>query len=192
MEQKAEAQPPRLIGVCVLKDKVYITDNANGKIVVFDAATGKEEARWGKQGAESNEMLRGIGAIKPTPDGNIAVADAPAGMIKIFTPDGKYLDGFGERKPIVEGFQFISGFAILADGQYLVSDLGPHLIKQFDLKNEDRQYRADLSNADGSGRAEMYAPLAVVSDGKDRIWITEGMTNRLSSHKLGKIIEPPK
>jgi DNA-binding beta-propeller fold protein YncE len=176
-----------LIGVCVLGGKVFATDNANARIVIFDAATGKETGRWGKQGSETDEQLRGIGAIKPTLDGNLAIADPPAGMIKIFTPDGKYLQGFGERKPIVEGFQFISGFSILADGEYLVTDVGPHLIKQFDLKNPDRQYQADLSNADGTGRAEMYAPLNIATDGKDRIWITEGMTNRLSSHKLGKI-----
>jgi Ca-activated chloride channel family protein len=185
--QGGEPQPVRLIGVCVLGGNVFATDNANGKVVVFDKATGREVNRWGRTGTESTDQFRGIGTIKPTPDGNLAVADSPAGMIKIYTPDGKWVDGFGERKPIVEGFQFISGFTILGDGQYLVTDQGPHLVKQFDLKNPDRQYQADLANADGTGRAEMFAPLNIVTDGKDRIWITEGMTNRVSSHRLGKI-----
>lgn len=79
------AKPPRLVDAAAHRDgRIFVTDAASRTVLVFSAA-GRQLSAWGKAGARPGEF-GAVGAIVVVDDGTVAVADAAAGQIKLFTP----------------------------------------------------------------------------------------------------------
>lgn len=79
---KGFEKPPRLMDAAVHRDgRIFVTDNANGKVLVLNAA-GKILGRWGNTGDRPGDFA-GIGAIEITADGNdlVFVAEGIANRV---------------------------------------------------------------------------------------------------------------
>lgn len=182
---------PRLVDVAVLADgTACVTDNAAGRVIVFDRA-GRELRRWQVPDTKPG-LTAGITKISAAPDGNLVVLDGRTPRIHRYSPAGEPIASFGERRMGVDELTFTADVAPLAGGQLLVAETNPACIREFAFKGAEGVYQAHLSNARGDGGLlrRCQNPLALVSDGKDRIFLLDDFGNRIGAFRLGATLEP--
>jgi len=114
-------------------------------------------------------------------DGTVAVADAAAGQIKLFSPAGKFLRALGARAAGDGGVVFLGGFAGLGDGRFIAADIGEDTVKQL---GDEAGGAANLPIGSGSGKLQLLGPVGIDGDGKGRFFVAEGIANRVVCFRL--------
>lgn len=176
----------RLIDVAVLPGgTLFVTDNANGRVIAFDGG-GREGRRGGEMGV-GDEQLAGITKIAATVDGDLVVIDGQSKKIHLVSPSGNPHVSFGEKKPTVDGFIFLSDVAPLDDGHLLAADLGPSSVREYTLRKDPGMYVATLANSEGVREMSVINPLAISGDGKDLLFVLDSWGGRVSAFRLGNI-----
>jgi DNA-binding beta-propeller fold protein YncE len=79
--------------VVVSKDRVYVADTGNKRIVRFEIASGAVTARWGGAGSAPGQFVEPVG-VAADPSGRVYVADTGNHRIQVFDADGKPLRQF--------------------------------------------------------------------------------------------------
>jgi len=96
---------PAGIAVDNAANEIYVADNGNHRIVVFDADKGSYKRSWGGSGdaptaagggpydpnAAPGRQFRDLSCVKISRDGNVYVCDRTSNRIQVFTKDGKFV-----------------------------------------------------------------------------------------------------
>ncbi len=114
------------LGVATAKDRVYIADSGNGRVVVVDLE-GKYLYAFNVLEKESKKSSYPVG-ITVDDSGQIYVSDLYAQVIKVFNSNGKYLKDFPRNKALVERPLALT----YAKSKIHVTDIGDQTVKIFD------------------------------------------------------------
>ncbi|MGH2542026.1 MAG: 6-bladed beta-propeller, partial [Ardenticatenaceae bacterium] len=77
-------------------ERVFVTDEYNHRVSIFDAARGDFLSKWGAHGSESGE-LDGPAGIALDADDNAYIVDQHNNRVQKFTADGKLILKWGEQ-----------------------------------------------------------------------------------------------
>jgi len=125
---------PAGIAVDKSSGSIYLVDNADSKVVVFDAS-GKFMFTFGKPGTEPGDLSRPV-PIYINNKGEVVVGDVMNARVQIFTKDGKFLRKFGQRGDAGSDFQVIKGLSVDSDDNVYVTDGKANQIKIFNTKGD--------------------------------------------------------
>ena len=123
------------LGVAVSDgDEIVVTDQLNHRVQVFNS-NGTLLRSFGRRGENAGEFkcldsqLFAPGGLSLDSTGNVIVADAGNKLIKIFTPDGRFVMKIGGK------FSFSLPVHCVQCGEYfIVSDSNTHYIKVYNRK----------------------------------------------------------
>lgn len=111
--------------VAVLKDKIYLVDGGNHRVVVYDLQ-GEYLFAFGDEGNKAGQLNYPVG-ISAASNGRVYVADSGNHRIQIFSDKGKYLSGFAVKikgksiRPIDVMRHKKSGRIIVSGGNHLLT-----------------------------------------------------------------------
>lgn len=173
------ARGPLYQDVAILNGEVFVTDSANGKILVFNER-GALQHVFGKWGKGLDEMLSPSYLVASS-DGNLLIVDAGQVNVRVFSPAGEQLRQFGEKGQAVGTLFAPTGITALEDGGMVVtSGLSPN-VQKFD---KDGKFGWLLSSEDGKGGLEASSIRGIWVDKKQRFYMTGATTNQLAVFQL--------
>ena len=156
---------------------IFVGDNS-GRILIIDGR-GECVGSFGGLGS-LDDMLNDPWGLSVDSDGNVIVADKGSSLIKIFSPDGKFLmkiGGQGTLKSPVHCIQY--------DKYLIVSDNGEHCIKVFD-RNGNFQY---MFGKKGEGEGEFNSPSCMAVNKSGHLMVCDECNHRVQIFELnGKFI----
>ena len=156
---------------------IFVGDNS-GRILIIDGR-GECVGSFGGLGS-LDDMLNDPLGLSVDSDGNVIVADKGSSLIKIFSPDGKFLmkiGGQGTLKSPVHCIQY--------DKYLIVSDNGEHCIKVFD-RNGNFQY---MFGKKGEGEGEFNSPSCMAVNKSGHLMVCDECNHRVQIFELnGKFI----
>ena len=127
-----------------------------------------------------NKHLNDPWGLSVDSDSNVIVADRGNSLIKIFSPDGKFLMKIGERGSLKSPMHCIQ-----YDRYLIVSDNGEHCIKVFD-RNGNPQYKFGKK---GRGDGEFQSPSSMAVNKSGHLMVCDEFNHRVQVFELnGKFI----
>jgi len=138
---------------CHTNRNIFVADNMynNYRIKIF-SGEGEYVGMFGMEGSLDNQ-LSNFSGLSVDSDGNIIVADAGNKLIKIFSPDGKFLMKMGGQGSFIYPIHCVQ-----CDRYLIVSDCFEHCLKVYD-RNGNFQYKFGKQ---GRGNREFFlSPLPV-------------------------------
>jgi DNA-binding beta-propeller fold protein YncE len=155
------------------KDRLYITDEQNHRISIFDTS-GAFLGKWGVQGSVEGE-LNGPAGIAIDRDDNVFVVDQHNHRIQKFTADGAYQLGWGEFGSAQGQFNLPWGVAVDTAGDVYVADWRNDRIQKF---SGNGQFLASYGTH-GAGEGEFDRPSGVAVDSEGYIYVSDWGNERL-------------
>jgi hypothetical protein len=120
-------------------DKLYAAENARKKVVVFDR-DGEKLASWGGSGRDG--LGENFGSccnpmnIRFDHEGNVLTSESNVGIIKRFTPEGKFLGRVG-RVEIIPGCKHVAiGVADNSEKVYMLDITRSHIVLMEPVKDK--------------------------------------------------------
>jgi DNA-binding beta-propeller fold protein YncE len=161
-----------LPGALVLdrSDKLYMVDETNKRILVFDS-----KGKFQRAVRPDDPAIRGINAVAVDASSNIYALDTLGGKIYQFSPEGQLLKKFGQRGPGVDQFDFPTDLAVDRQGFVYVIDQHRGTIVVF---NNRQRYQANIGSM-GWDKGKLLFPTAIVIDDKDQIYIVDRENRRV-------------
>ncbi|MFN8662395.1 MAG: NHL repeat-containing protein [Thermomicrobiales bacterium] len=166
-------------GVAVAADgTLYVIDVPHDHIRVFNP-DGSPKATWGTSGDGPGEFGFSFdfpwGDLAIAPDGNVYVLDPNLARIQVFTPDGTYLFGFGERGSEDGQILYPMGIGVGPNGNVYVADWQNHRVQVFDGQG------TFLAAWDGTqdGGQPLAGPQDVAVDSDGTAWVTDEILQRV-------------
>lgn len=153
---------------------LYIADGASGKILVYDSEY-RLRLAFRTKGSEQS-LVRSVQGIGVDPEGSIYVADARATpAIQVYSPEGKFLRGWGEHESGPQNFSLPAGLAIDSEGRVIVVDTLRHAIVLF---TSEGRFLARYGGKGTQPGAVTY-PTDIAADGEGRVYVVERVGSRL-------------
>ncbi|MBI5206917.1 MAG: NHL repeat-containing protein, partial [Candidatus Firestonebacteria bacterium] len=165
--------------VLVIEDKIYITDNDNHRVVVYDRNTLEFVLEWGKNGFREGEfrypfMMATNGTNK------LYVVDVINARVQAFTLRGEYMHTIGQFG-IKEGTFFRpKGISLDNNKRIYITDLYTGVIQVF---NEDGVLLALLGNEFGNTK-KFNTPFGITIDSQNNLYLTEMFPNTVTVLKI--------
>lgn len=129
-----KVKSPAGIHVDSAAGRIYLVDNAENKVAVFDLA-GKYLFSFGKGGDGDGEFNR-PSPITMNHKGELVIGDTMNARVQIFTSEGKFLRKFGQRGDAPSDFQVIKGLSVDSDDNVYVTDGKANQLKIFSKNGE--------------------------------------------------------
>jgi len=129
-------QLKRPMDVAVYKDRIYVADFPDNKVVVMDKDTGKTVQTIGERGGEKGMFDRPT-HVSVDLDGNLYVNDSFNFRIQKFDPSGKYLQTYGYQGDTLGGFARPKGIAVDRSGLIYSADAAFENVQIFDGETTD-------------------------------------------------------
>ena len=194
-------------------DNLFLVDSLNNRVQIFTTG-GKFLSKWGKPGSGDGEFNMPWG-ITIDQRGEVYVADWRNNRIQKFTPDGQFLMKLGTEGSGDGEFKRPTGVGVDRVGLIYVADWGNNRAQVFDrdggfiakitgdatiskwgkAKVDANPYMwAERDKAQGLYREKLLqAPVAVVVDNQDRVFIVESGRPRIQIyHKKSPIFVGPR
>jgi DNA-binding beta-propeller fold protein YncE len=167
--------------------KIYLVDNLDSRVAVFDLA-GAHLFSFGKLGDADGEFNRPT-VLTINSQGEVIVADTFNSRIQIFDAAGKFLRKFGERGTGAATFSTIKGVAVDSDDNIYVTDSKTNQIKIFSTKGDfnlaiGTAYSVGITNKEAPGG--FLVPLGIHVDKNDSIFVVDSANNRFQQLKYLK------
>ncbi len=173
------ARSPLYQDVAVHNGEVFVTDSANGKVLVFNDRGALQHA-FGKWGKAPEEMLS-PSYIVVGADGNLLIVDAGQVNVRTYSPAGEQLSEFGEKGQAVGTLFAPTGITALEDGGMVVtSGLSPN-VQKFE---KDGKFGWLIASEDGKSGLEASSIRGIYVDKKQRFYMTGATTNQLAVFQL--------
>ena len=118
--------PGRPIALAVWRDRLFVTDVLNQRIVIMDKRTLKVLDSFGSSGGGDSEF-RVPKAIAASEDGRVFVGDTFNGRVKVFDVNGEFLSQYGHRSTLLGSFMNLTGVTVDREGRVYVVDAGARL-----------------------------------------------------------------
>jgi len=139
-------------------------------------------------GAESGGVFNRPSGIAIGPSGNIYVTDTWNYRIQVFTPDGKFLNSWGQRGEFgdkapaepVDGFWGPRGIAVDSQENVYVADTGNKRIRVY---TSSGQYLRDIGSA-GSEVGQLDEPSSVTIGPDGKLYVADYWNKRISVFTL--------
>jgi sugar lactone lactonase YvrE len=147
------------------------------------------DAYFGKtNGADSGGVFNRPSGLAIGPSGNIYVADTWNYRIQVFTPDGKFLNSWGQRGEFgsnaqaepFDGFWGPRGIAVDSEENVYVADTGNKRIRVY---TSGGQYLRDIGSA-GSDVGQLDEPSSVTISPDNLLYVTDYWNKRISVFTL--------
>lgn len=165
-------------------DKLYITDPAGQRVLVYDK-DGKLILTFGSSGRERGEF-QSIEDVAVDRQGRIYVTDATGVPVQVFDKAGKFIYRFGSRGALEEDFVQPSGLAIDRFDQLWIVDTAAHKIRVFDRLG----FFLTSFGSYGMGEGSFFYPACVGLDNLGRVYVLEKGMRRLQVFTLDRPFEP--
>lgn len=165
---------------------MYVADGGLKRIWVLDA-NGKFQRFIGEPGEEVGQLNSPM-YLAWDKGGNLQVLDMASSRLATYKPDGTFLRSFGTRDAQVGTFVFIGGFAIDKDGLPYVVDKASATIQGF---LPDGRYLFHLADDQAKGGIQIYSPKTIIVDEKMRLFVNEGLVDRIQSFKITGPVPAP-
>ncbi len=159
---------------------LYVVDEQQDQVIVYDADSLKELRRIGTPGKKHSLITPGDfgGAtnVALDADGNIYVTDTMNSRVEIFDADGNFISTFGKAGD-GPGYLFRpKGIAIDSDGHIWVADQYQDRLQAFNREGQLLTYIGDThANAPG----QFKALVGVAIDKQNRVFTTEQYPGRM-------------
>ena len=142
--------------VDVFGDRIYITDTGASVVRVLDLRDYSELLVFGRDGEDTEQMLKGPINLALDRDGNCYVADAIRLRVSVFGPDGSFVRNVGRVGDVPGTFSRPKGVAIL-DDMLLVVDAAFENCQILDLQGQPLMF----FGGPGTARGQFYLPAGV-------------------------------
>ena len=167
--------------------RLYVADNNNHRVQVFDAATFAWAGSWGGFGPEPGqlEFPRALGALADDPAGGVAVADTANNRVQAFDARGAVTAAWGVAGRGPGYVTSPGGVAIDGAGVVHVADTGAHRVERLGLDGAylgQTGYIADGSGfaAPNAGQGQFNGPAAVAYDARSgTLWVADAGNDRV-------------
>ncbi len=168
-----DLKPKSLSRVAFCNDKVFVTDEANNVVILWDYKN-KRYDKFGKKGNGKGEFLSPKGIVG-TSTGRIYVVDSGNGRVELFDPNFKFLKEWGV-KDLVEGqLLFPKGVGVGINDEIYVSDSTQSTIAKFGQTGKPINNIGKMGLYDGM----LYAPSRINIDNEGRIFVADSLNNRI-------------
>ena len=155
------------------KDRLYVTDEANHRVSIFDTG-GNCLGKWGEQG-DGDGQLNGPSGIKFDSEDNAYVVDQHNHRVQKYSPEGDYLlqwGGFGSG----DGQMNLPwGLDVDARDNVYVADWRNDRIQKF---SPDGRFLASFGES-GDGDGQFNRPADVAVDGDGNIYVADWRNERV-------------
>jgi len=128
---------------------------------------------------KGRQILNAPLAIDITPDGQLVVLDGLTRRVEFFSPEYKYLSGFGGYDRVPGSFSNPRGLAISSDGFIFVSDAAFGNIQIFDTRGSLLYFFGES----GTQAGQFLVPAALYFDHQDNLYIVDQFNNRVQVFK---------
>jgi DNA-binding beta-propeller fold protein YncE len=153
---------------------IYVGDQESKQVVVYDSTYNLKQLIGQKPDGSSH--FEAIQAIAIGADKMIYVADATAiPAIQVFSPEGKFVRGWGQHATGPESFSYPSGLTIANDGRVITVDSLRHVVAMF---SPDGQLIGRFGGYGNQPGAVAYPTDAAVAD-DGRVYVVERVGSRL-------------
>ena len=133
-------------------------------------------------GGEKEQPFQVISAMDVGSDGKIYLlnsTDYPC--VRVLDPTGKELIAFGDIDAGRDNFVRPVAIVSIDDGTFWVADAGLNIVKQF---AGDGKYQQYIGGGPGTRPGEMRVPVALATDGSERLCVAERGTHRVQVFSL--------
>jgi len=159
---------------------LYVVDEQQDQVIVYDADSLKELRRIGTTGKKHSLTTPGDfgGAtnVAVDPDGNIYVTDTMNSRVEIFDADGNFISTFGKAGD-GPGYLFRpKGIAVDSDGHIWVADQYQDRLQVF---NREGQLLTYIGDTHANGPGQFKALVGVAIDKQNRVFTTEQYPGRM-------------
>jgi sugar lactone lactonase YvrE len=156
------------------KGTLFFTDEHANKVVVMNTA-GETLGWWGEAGGRAGEFNAPSG-IHYAPDRTLWIASSRNGRLQNFTPEGKYLRGFGEFGTQPGQLNYPWGVGVdPVNGSVLVADWRNDCVKRFSPDGELLQVFREL----GRGLPPLKRPSDVAVDAHGDVYVCDRGNDRI-------------
>ncbi len=189
--------------IAVAKDgKIYVAEEFNHRVSIFNpdgtfaSSFGQVgqiytegDPYFGKtSGADSGGVFNRPSGIAIGPSGNVYVADTWNYRVQVFTPDGKFLNSWGQRGEFgnnaqpepFDGFWGPRGIAVDSQENVYVADTGNKRVRVY---TSTGQYLRDIGSA-GSENGQLDEPSSVTISADNLLYVTDYWNKRISVFSL--------
>ncbi|MCC6805697.1 MAG: 6-bladed beta-propeller, partial [Anaerolineae bacterium] len=179
---------PLDIAVDDANDRVYVAEEFNNRVSVFDKAGNYLTSVQGGQGDFIETLTRPNG-VAVAANGNLYIADTWNYLIREFTPNGSLVlswgqaaqDGAAAQTNPVDGFWGPRDVALDADGNVYVADTGNKRVRVYDANGN---FLRDIGSA-GSGLGQLDEPSGLAIDtAARRLYVADTWNQRVSVFSL--------
>lgn len=183
-----EMNHPLDVAVDDANDRVYIAEEFNNRVSVFDKAGNYLTSIQGGQGDFIESLTRPNG-VAVAPNGNLYIADTWNYLIREFTAEGSLVTSWGQ--PLQEGalaetdpkdgFWGPRDVAIDGEGNVYVADTGNKRVRVYDASGN---YLRDIGSA-GSDLGQLDEPSGLAIDRvEQRLYVADTWNQRVSVFNL--------
>ena len=155
------------------EDRVYITDEYNHRVSVYDTS-GAFLSKWGVFGSAEGEF-NGPAGIAFDPDDNVYVMDQHNNRVQKYTASGRFLLGWGDQGTGPGQFNLPWGLTADSQGNVYVADWRNDRIQKFD---GDGRFLASFGGP-GSAEGQFHRPSSVAVDADGYIYVADWGNERV-------------
>ena len=166
----------------------YTSDPITNSIYAYDR---NGERRFAFAGAANESkkdksrpaVFNGPTFITVLKDGNIVFVDSGYSRLVELGPDGKYMRTIGKSGQNAGELSYPAGLAAGNDGEIFVGSATTQNIQAF---SPEGKFLYAICNERHDGPPEVNDVRGIFIDGKNRLYVAEGATNRVSVFQLGE------
>lgn len=175
---KGELERPAAIAVDEERRRIYVSDAAAHRVVVYDEA-GKLVSTVGRRGS-GEEEFNWPGYLCLDAGGNVFVVDSLNFRVKILTPEGRFLSSFGRHGDANGDFARPKGIGVDASGRVFVVDALFDAVQLFDANGA---FLLGFGRR-GVDAGEFWLPTGFALDEQDRVYVADSYNQRIQIFQL--------
>ena len=181
LTRETGSNPPDPTDVAVnrAKDRCYVIDNDNHKILMFNKTGSKFLGQWGTRG-EVLGKFRYPYFITVNKEGNVAIVDLLNTRVQVFNPEGKFLHLVGSWGVDRGNFYRPKGIAIDNNNRIFVSDSVLGVVQIFDPQGN---FLSVVGHKEGQ-IMRFTTPVGIYVDHNYRLYVVEMTMDRVRVFKL--------
>jgi DNA-binding beta-propeller fold protein YncE len=162
------------------RNRFYVVDNDNHRILVYHLKTFELMGTFGKPGTQRREFRYPF-LLAVNADGYLHVVDVLNTRVQVLSSEGFFVSVIGQWG--VEKGEFFrpKGVAIDAAGRVYVSDSYMGVIQVFDPNGD---FRAVIGNPTGQTVKKFKTPTGIYIDRRNRLYVVETFADKVSVFSL--------
>ncbi len=165
---------PTDVVVDTARSRLYVVDNDNHRLGVYNLSSSSFEQSWGSPG-QGRRQFRFPFLIDISSEGYVFVVEPINTRVQVLNPDGKFV-GFIGAWGVRPGQLFRPKGVVIFEGRVFVTDSYLGRVQMFDMRGT---FLGVLSDSGGTP-AKLTTPTGITIDGKrKRLYVVELKANRV-------------